>query len=77
MDTAPLPVFVGESNPYGGQDRHALFPLPIGSAGHRLQTPIQLHRLPALQPLHRREVVDAGGAAPRAMADPRNLRRSS
>ena len=36
--TTPLPVFVGESNPYGGDPRHALFPLPIGSAGHRLQT---------------------------------------
>ncbi len=32
-----LPVFVGESNPYGQDPRYALFPLPIGSAGHRLQ----------------------------------------
>ena len=42
---APPPVFVGELNPYGGNDRHALFPVPVGSSGHRLQSLIcRLHR---------------------------------
>lgn len=30
------PLLVGESNPYGGDDRHALYPAPHGCAGHRL-----------------------------------------
>lgn len=34
MDKKPL--IVGELNPYGGELRHALFPYPANSTGHRL-----------------------------------------
>ncbi len=30
------PLIVGESNPYGGDDYYALYPLPEGCSGHRL-----------------------------------------
>jgi hypothetical protein len=34
------PLLVGEDNPYGSDPRYALFPIPIGSAGHRLRAKI-------------------------------------
>lgn len=30
------PILVGETNPYGSDQRYALYPAPAGSAGHRL-----------------------------------------
>lgn len=30
------PIIVGESNPYGGDDYYALYPVPDGCSGHRL-----------------------------------------
>ena len=36
----PLPIFVGEVNPYGGNPDYALFPYPQGSAGHILKSRI-------------------------------------
>lgn len=30
------PILVGEANPYGGDPRYALYPLPENSAGGRL-----------------------------------------
>ncbi len=30
------PILIGESNPYGGDPEFALYPSPIGCAGHRL-----------------------------------------
>lgn len=37
--TEPLkrkPLLIGEANPYGGHPEYALYPSPIGCAGHRL-----------------------------------------
>lgn len=34
------PLLVGENNPYSADPKYALFPLPKGSAGHRLATEI-------------------------------------
>lgn len=34
--TIVKPLFVGESNPYGGDDYYALVPYPDGCSGHRL-----------------------------------------
>ena len=36
----PLPIFVGELNPYGGNPDYALFPYPQGSAGEILKSRI-------------------------------------
>lgn len=47
------PLLIGESNPYGGNPEHALFPWPEGCSGWRL-----CHRVLDLDPVYYLEAFD-------------------
>lgn len=75
-------LIVGESNPYGGDDEHALYPAPDGCSGHRLCCKILgMRRAAYLDSFLRTNLVegawDADRAESRAMAIMRESARGS
>lgn len=63
------PMLVGESNPYGGDDRFALYPAPDGCSGHRLACLILgMHRAHYLEAFDRVNLVRGKWSVTKARA---------